>query len=55
MDVLGGQEGVLLVVTQNGYGKITKSDQFATHNRGGVGIRAGVVNQKPARQSMSEL
>ncbi|MBI2798355.1 DNA gyrase subunit A [Candidatus Saccharibacteria bacterium] len=46
MDVLGGQEGVLLVVTQNGYGKITKSNQFATHNRGGVGIRAGVVNQK---------
>lgn len=46
MDVLGQDEGLLLVVTQNGYGKITKSNQFATHNRGGVGIRAGVVNQK---------
>ncbi len=45
MDVISG-EGIMLVVTEHGYGKITKTDQFATHNRGGVGIRAGVVNTK---------
>lgn len=36
----------LLVITQNGYGKRTAVDQFATHTRGGVGIKAGVVSDK---------
>lgn len=36
----------LLVITQNGYGKRTNIDQFATHTRGGVGIKAGVVSDK---------
>lgn len=46
MDVLGKEEGLLLVVMQNGYGKITKSQQFTSHNRGGVGIKAGVATAK---------
>ncbi len=46
MDVLRNEEGMLLVVMQNGYGKITKSDQFTSHNRGGVGIKAGVATAK---------
>ena len=46
MDVLGKDEGLLLVVMQNGYGKITKSEQFSSHNRGGVGIKAGVATAK---------
>jgi DNA gyrase subunit A len=36
----------LLVVMENGYGKRTKLEQFATHARGGVGIKAGVVTSK---------
>ncbi len=36
----------ILVVMENGYGKRTKVDQFATHARGGVGIKAGVVTSK---------
>jgi len=36
----------LLVMSENGYGKMTKVDNFATHKRGGVGIKAGVVNKK---------
>ena len=36
----------ILVVMENGYGKRTKVDQFATHARGGVGIKAGVVTGK---------
>lgn len=45
MDVLDS-DGDILVIMENGYGKITKTTQFARHNRGGVGIRAGVVNAK---------
>lgn len=41
------QEGRnLLVMSENGYGKLTKVVNFATHKRGGVGIKAGVVNSK---------
>ena len=36
----------MLVIMENGYGKRTKVDQFATHARGGVGIKAGVVTAK---------
>ena len=42
--VVPGQE--LLVIMVNGYGKRTNIDQFATHARGGVGIKAGVVTAK---------
>lgn len=38
--------GQLLVVMENGYGKRTKIEQFPTHARGGVGIKAGVVTGK---------
>ena len=48
MDVVtpGGQ---LIVVMENGYGKRTQVDQFATHARGGVGIKAGVVTAKTGK------
>jgi DNA gyrase subunit A len=39
----------MLVVMMNGYGKRTKVDQFATHARGGVGIKAGVVTTKTGK------
>lgn len=39
----------MLVIAENGYGKRTKIDQFATHARGGVGIKAGVVNTKTGK------
>jgi DNA gyrase subunit A len=34
---------------ENGYGKRTKVDQFSTHARGGVGIKAGVVSDKTGK------
>lgn len=49
MDVLSGDEGLMLVIMENGYGKITKSNQFTSHNRGGVGIKAGVVTSKTGK------
>lgn len=36
----------ILVLSQNGYGKLTKVANFPTHKRGGVGIKAGIVNNK---------
>jgi DNA gyrase subunit A len=48
MDVVkAGME--MLVVMENGYGKRTKVDQFATHARGGVGIKAGQVTAKTGK------
>ena len=49
MDVIGEEEGEMLVVMENGYGKITKTSHFTRHNRGGVGIKAGVVTQKTGK------
>ncbi|MFO0862835.1 MAG: DNA gyrase subunit A [Candidatus Saccharibacteria bacterium] len=49
MDVLSGEEGIMLVVMANGYGKITKTQQFTRHNRGGVGIKAGVATTKTGK------
>ena len=39
----------MLVIMDKGYGKRTKIDQFATHARGGVGIKAGVVTAKTGK------
>lgn len=40
------KDTLLLVVHSNGYGKRTLANQFSTHKRGGVGVKAGVVNTK---------
>ncbi len=42
-------ESKMLVVSENGYGKRTPVAQFATHNRGGVGIKTGVVTPKTGK------
>lgn len=48
MDVI--RPGIeILVISEKGYGKRTKIDQFTPHGRGGVGIKAGVVNDKTGR------
>ncbi len=46
VDVVGKEEGLMLVTCANGYGKLTKTNQFTKHARGGVGIKAGVVTAK---------
>lgn len=45
MDIVVQNEN-LFVISENGYGKITKAEQFPTHKRGGVGIKAAVVTAK---------
>jgi len=36
----------LMVMSEKGYGKLTKISNFPPHKRGGVGIKAAVVNKK---------
>ncbi len=36
----------MFVISEYGYGKRTKVEQFTPHKRGGVGIRSAVVNKK---------
>ena len=33
-------------MSENGYGKMTKTSNFPTHKRGGIGIKAAVVTAK---------
>lgn len=46
MDIVDDDAHSLLVISQNGYGKITKVANFPSHKRGGVGIKAAVVTAK---------
>ncbi len=46
MDIVSNNEGTLLVISKNGYGKVTKAAQFPSHKRGGIGIKAAVVTAK---------
>jgi DNA gyrase subunit A len=46
MDIVTSDDQKLLVISQKGYGKITKSAHFPSHKRGGVGIKAAVVTAK---------
>lgn len=46
MDVLDGDGQSLLVISEKGFGKRTKSSLFPCHKRGGVGVKAAVVTSK---------
>ena len=45
MDIVNN-ESYMFVISEFGYGKRTKVNQFTPHKRGGVGIRSAVVNKK---------
>ena len=46
MNVVTLADQTLLVLSANGYGKITKVANFPSHKRGGVGIKAATVTAK---------
>lgn len=46
MDIVTGDDQILLVVSEKGFGKRTKVSNFPSHKRGGVGIKAAVVTAK---------
>lgn len=43
---LADESKPLLVMSENGYGKLTKTSNFPSHKRGGVGIKSAVVTAK---------
>lgn len=45
MDIVDDNQK-LLVISEKGYGKITKVSHFTSHKRGGVGIKAAIVTAK---------
>ncbi len=46
MDIVSTNDANLLVISENGYGKVTRVANFPSHNRGGVGIKAAIVTAK---------
>lgn len=46
MDIVCADDQTLLVISSQGFGKITKVSNFPSHKRGGVGIKAAVVTSK---------
>lgn len=48
MDIVE-KDSNIFVISEFGYGKRTKVDQFTPHARGGVGIRSAVVNSKTGK------
>ena len=46
MDIVESDDQRLLVISENGYGKITKASNFPVHKRGGVGIKAAIITTK---------
>lgn len=46
MDVITQTSEKILVMSENGYGKLTKVTNFPKHKRGGVGIKSAIVNKK---------
>jgi len=46
MDIVTSADQKLLVMSANGFGKVTKVANFPSHRRGGVGVKAAVVTSK---------
>jgi len=46
MDIVESDDQKLLVISENGYGKITKVSNFPVHKRGGVGIKSAIITTK---------
>ena len=42
-------ETTLLFLSQNGYGKRTRIEEFTAHKRGGVGVKSLTINQKTGK------
>lgn len=42
-------DSTIVVISENGYGKKTKVEQFTAHKRGGVGIKTAIVNDKTGK------
>lgn len=55
MDVIRATEDFMLTVSDHGYGKITKLDQYGIQGRGGQGIYAARVNAKTGNLAAARI
>jgi len=55
MDVIRIKEDQLLTISENGFGKVTKLDQFPTYNRGGAGVYAAKVTGKTGDLAVARI
>lgn len=55
MDVIRMTEDFMLTVSDHGYGKITKLDQYSLQGRGGQGIYAARINDKTGKLSAARI
>lgn len=55
MDVIRTEEEFMLTIAENGFGKITKLDQFGLQNRGGSGIFAARINSKTGKLIIARI
>ncbi len=49
METLSNDDGKLLFITQNGYGKTTKSKEYSPQTRGGSGVIGSKVSEKTGK------
>ncbi len=50
-----GKNNLFLVITENGYGKKTKENQYRLQKRGGTGIKAAKINEKTGEIIFSKI
>ncbi len=55
MEIIKSPEQLLLVISENGYGKRTKITQFKVQQRGGIGVKAAQITQKTGEIVVSSI
>ena len=55
LNILGKEEGELLVIMENGLGKKTKTLAWKRQGRGGQGVKAAQVTEKTGRIVAAEI
>ena len=55
MDVIRVTEEFMLTVSENGYGKVTKLEQYSIQKRGGQGIYAARINSKTGKLAAARI
>jgi len=48
-------DAYVLIVTENGFGKVTPARNYPVHNRGGKGVRTYRVNEKTGKVALAKL
>lgn len=55
MDVVRKQEDLLLTISRNGYGKVSKLEQFPRQKRGGQGVFCARINGKTGKLATARI